>query len=573
MAKAIKAKSAAKTIGAKGTRQKAAAAPTVRPRKTGSAVDQITVRMYCHGFGDCFLLSFLEKGEMVYCMLVDCGMLTGNTDLLKQALSDIKGYCGGRLDVVVQTHQHKDHISGFNLRDNEKKMLWNTIEVDQVWLAWTENTGPDGDGLAIELKERQRKKERALEQALSRYNSLIKDPEYTTFLLNEYRGEEYLAAQKRYALALDQLLNFAGIGSENEAVQGADGLPLTMEDAMNYFKQRQIMAKGMATAPYISYWNPGDMADEKRTGLHGIRFYFLGPPKDYSQLRIMEDRSHADMYFSEMGLSDNFYLALSNTQHPGGAALSPFNAKYIWDTKKLSKQEMDKKENQNHIKNLYQNPRHQWRQIEADWLHNAGALALHLDSYTNNTSLVFAIEFIESGKVLLFPADAQIGNWVSWTAKDPETRQPKLQWQVKQDNEKRTITASDLLERTVFYKVGHHGSHNATAKKHGLELMKSDELVAMIPVDEDVARNQGKRGWKMPAEKLYDRLLQKTRGRIIRLDQGSVLKDGIGLLPVGARPTQAQLEAFNRQYSESAASIQVGENKQRPLYVEFIIEC
>ena len=33
---------------------------------------------------------------------------------------------------------------------------------------------------------------------------------------------------------------------------------------------------------------------------------------------------------------------------------------------------------------------------------------------TNNTSLVLAIERIADGKVLLFPADAQEGNWLSW---------------------------------------------------------------------------------------------------------------------------------------------------------------
>ena len=33
------------------------------------------------------------------------------------------------------------------------------------------------------------------------------------------------------------------------------------------------------------------------------------------------------------------------------------------------------------------------------------------------------------------------------------------------------MTATDLLGRTVFYKVGHHGSHNATMNKGGLQDM------------------------------------------------------------------------------------------------------
>ena len=49
------------------------------------------------------------------------------------------------------------------------------------------------------------------------------------------------------------------------------------------------------------------------------------------------------------------------------------------------------------------------------------------------------------------------------------------------------ILARDLLARTVLYKVGHHGSHNATLRAQGLELMTSAELTAMIPVDEEWA--------------------------------------------------------------------------------------
>jgi hypothetical protein len=44
----------------------------------------------------------------------------------------------------------------------------------------------------------------------------------------------------------------------------------------------------------------------------------------------------------------------------------------------------------------------------------AGRLALQLDSDTNNTSLVLAFELGKSGRVLLFPGDAQVGNWLSW---------------------------------------------------------------------------------------------------------------------------------------------------------------
>src|SRR6266699_2202355 len=68
-----------------------------------------------------------------------------------------------------------------------------------------------------------------------------------------------------------------------------------------------------------------------------------------------------------------------------------------------------------------------------------------LDSMTNNTSLVLAIELAD-GDVLLFAADAQVGNWLSWQ---------DLKWTVGTS----PVTGPDLLKRTIFYKVGHHGSH------------------------------------------------------------------------------------------------------------------
>ena len=96
-------------------------------------------------------------------------------------------------------------------------------------------------------------------------------------------------------------------------------------------------------------------------------------------------------------------------------------------------------------------------------------------------AFALAFERISDGKVLLFPGDAQQGNWLSWHA-------PSMRWTIPGSRGSRTVTAADLLARTVFYKVGHHASHNATARAKGLELMTSPELTAFIPVDRAVDR-------------------------------------------------------------------------------------
>jgi hypothetical protein len=146
-----------------------------------------------------------------------------------------------------------------------------------------------------------------------------------------------------------------------------------------------------------------------------------------------------------------------------------------------------------------------WRRIDGEWLGSATELALALQSYTNNTSLVLALEVGDAGKgdVLLFAADAQVGNWESWQAWTCDTNGVKL-------------TGPDLLKRTIFYKVGHHGSHNATLKEHGVEEM--DALKAgIIPVDEQEA--QKKRWGRMPLSDLIEALEKKAPGMIFRTDK------------------------------------------------------
>jgi hypothetical protein len=142
--------------------------------------------------------------------------------------------------------------------------------------------------------------------------------------------------------------------------------------------------------------------------------------------------------------------------------------------------------------------------------------------------------------VLLFAADAQVGNWLAWEG---------LSWKIGDPgNPEVNVTAPDLLARTVLYKVGHHGSHNATLRAEGLELMVRDDLAAMIPVDHNTAI---KKGWNMPFPELYDRLEQKTRGRVMRIDTGLPTRQDAATL------TDAEWQSFTLSAS------------QTDLYIEF----
>jgi beta-lactamase superfamily II metal-dependent hydrolase len=80
-----------------------------------------------------------------------------------------------------------------------------------------------------------------------------------------------------------------------------------------------------------------------------------------------------------------------------------------------------------------------------------------LERSVNNTSLFLVLDV--RGTRLVFPGDAQEGAW-QHVLRDPEK--------------------AKLLQDAVFYKVGHHGSHNATPKAFVNEVWR-DGNVAMLP--------------------------------------------------------------------------------------------
>src|SRR6266849_8018968 len=87
----------------------------------------------------------------------------------------------------------------------------------------------------------------------------------------------------------------------------------------------------------------------------------------------------------------------------------------------------------------------------------AERLALALDSVRNNASLVIVFRF--QGRTLLFPGDAQWGNWQSWIGTD---------------------AAKQLLSEVDFLKVAHHGSENATPVDV-VNALKRAGLAEMVP--------------------------------------------------------------------------------------------
>lgn len=420
-----------------------------------------TIRMYRHGLGDCFLLAFGAGNNQQRYVLIDCGVLVGTAnanETMTTVANNIKEATDGHLHALAVTHEHWDHVSGFA----QAQSVFENVSVDELWLAWTEDSG---EPLAEQLRARRRQALSALQGVQMR---LAGNP-------------------SAYSQRVQYVMDFFG------PALGATGRATT-EGALDWVKDK------WDNHVYCSPSNP----PLKMSGLPDVSFFVLGPPKDERYIRKSRpSRRNSEVYLGDpcSGDLETLMMALGASDPDSPQELralredesKPFNPAYELDQLDEAVAPID---------GLYDGE--PWRQIEANWGELAGELALKLDAHTNNTSLVLAIELSPGGKVLLFPGDAQVGNWLSWE---------DITWCGAHSD----LKAADLLNRTVLYKVGHHGSHNATLSEKGLEQMSDPNLVALIPVDQDTAR---KRRWHMPHEPLHEQLTERASGRVIVSDEG-----------------------------------------------------
>lgn len=429
----------------------------------------VTIRMYRPGgLGDCFLLAFAGEDDTPCYVLIDCGVFVGTpgaAERMPLIAADIEAATGGRLDVLVVTHEHWDHLAGFSFARD----VFQRLRVGEVWVAWTEDPKHP---LARQLRERRQQALTALVAATHRMQA-VGDPRAADLL---------------------EILAFHGDLQARKA-------PTTAE-------QLQFV---QSLAP-VRYCRPGQPPNFL-PGAPAVRAYVLGPPEEEVLLKrsnprrgqVYERAKLSGFASQEASLQPGGFYAAARAE--ASAVEAPFNHQFVMPLADLADPQMQPayaeffREQYGFGEGESDGPA--WRRIDQDWLGAAEQLALNLDDDTNNTSLVLAFE-LPGGKVLLFPGDAQAGNWMSWA----DVHWPTIDV---------PLGGLDLLRRVAVYKVGHHGSHNATLAAQGLELMERDDLIALMPVDEPQAR---RKGWAMPFGPLYERLQAKTKGRLLRADTG-----------------------------------------------------
>ena len=232
--------------------------------------------------------------------------------------------------------------------------------------------------------------------------------------------------------------------------------------------------------PRIWYLSPGSTPDVGRDV--GLQFFVLGPPRDVHLLKSEPGKNDLDT-FPLVGFDASETLVSENC---------PFDSEWV---KKLESESQP---------SGIANP--------GEW----SDLALKLDAHTNNSSLVLAVMGGADKRFLLFPGDAQVGSWRSW--------------------ERLTFPGVDLnriLGNTIFYKVGHHGSHNATLRSAVERFPSHNRMASFVPVSRGAALDNGWR--KIPYEPILNALAE--RGVVVRADEpcshccqaGEFLADSEGL--------------------------------------------
>jgi beta-lactamase superfamily II metal-dependent hydrolase len=379
------------------------AAPRPRPA--------VRVRMYDVGFGDCFLVRIPTLGGDRK-VLIDCGSIKAGRNpmkaVVKELVRDVTEGGTPRIDVVIATHRHRDHVSGFD------DPLWKTVKVGEVWMPWTED--PD-------------------------------DPDATRI------------REAQAGLALQLRMSMAGADDPHD-LAGVAMNALSNEDAM------ETLHEGFLGSPVRRFLPRPDaaLASLECELLPGVRTFVIGPSRDPEVIRDMDPPAGKSFLRAQVA---------GAAGGPGSSVLSAW-ALSPGDFSTLHPELVLSGKDREAIRNL-----------DAGWEMNAAAA---LDAAVNGTSLM--IVFKVGRAHLLFPGDAQWGTW------NAALKVPK--WR-------------ELLGKTVFYKVGHHGSHNATPREF-VESLLGRDFWAMASV------NPTSRWPSIPREPLMDALSAKSK-KVVRSDR------------------------------------------------------
>jgi beta-lactamase superfamily II metal-dependent hydrolase len=383
----------------------------IKPKK-------VTLRTYQVGFGDCFLFSVKYSDNSERHILIDFGttelpkyLNSTKAVWMKKIAENIKERCGGNLDIIVATHRHADHISGF-APDKHGKGSGKIIADCQPKLIiqpWTEDPQLPMDA----------KKQR---------DALVDPDDVKNFSAFNYQVS-LDNMQVISAVIVKQAQSLGDTNKYKQVIKSALKEQIEFIGIDNISNKAAVKNLGtMGENVYVHYGY--DLNAKIKDILPGIKAKILGPPT-MEQHEEVEHQAHKnkDEFWHLQALSKNFWGMQ--------AATSELTEKLITGKETLFPDAVAyKKSVPSHNRWFVR----QLRKIRAEQLLG---IATTMDDALNNTSLILLFEI--GGKKFLFPGDAQIENW-EYCLKFAKDKAKNLK----------------LLGDTFLYKVGHHGSLNAT---------------------------------------------------------------------------------------------------------------
>lgn len=346
---------------------------------------KVTIRSYDVGFGDCFLLTFHYKNQDRH-VLIDFGSMrhptnkTVTKNYMNHIAHLIKADCGGKLHVIVATHRHQDHISGFARRNGRGPgEIIRDLQPEIVIQPWTEDSHAAED--ATKPTTLRGLHLRTLKQMQIMADNIVR--------MTKYRGSSFEAFRRQIvAIGMDNIKN---------------------EDAVRNLQE-------MAPNQYMYYGKSLNLA----AVLPGVKARVLGPPTLEQTRTIIKQRSEDPDEFWHVNAAF-WKRQLRTADKHGLSTKSLFPKKYQGQLPRAAR----------------------WFRYNAMRERTESLLSIVriIDNAMNNTSLILLFEV--NGKRFLFPGDAQFENWMYALSKD----------KVLKD-----------LSKVDLYKVGHHGSLNATPK-------------------------------------------------------------------------------------------------------------
>jgi len=344
-------------------------ASTKKGQKKANSVEapqRLTLRSYQVGFGDCFLLTFHYEQARRH-VLIDFGS-TGKPkdapkDLMMQVAKQIHKHCDGKLSILVATHRHQDHISGFSTSDDPNKEATGDIirscNPDVVIMPWTEDPDAPEDGRHATTVEG---------KGLVSFSQTLTHMQMVAESIR--REEKHL----RFGLTSKVSGQLAFLGEDN---------------LKNHSAVTNLLAMGKATrALFVRY---DDEPLDLETVLPGVTIRALGPPdlEQSTEIKTMRAKDDAEFWMLQAAApapqppSDDDHCLLQSAGFeisvPVSQQVSP--------------------------------PHTRWfiRRMNALRGNQLLSLVRILDSVLNNTSVILLFEV--GGRKLLFPGDAQIENW------------------------------------------------------------------------------------------------------------------------------------------------------------------